>query len=221
MIIFRVVADRLHNDRIAGEDLSSRRQRCPRTEKERARKKGGKKRRRPRRKNLLYLARRDLTDRWYLEQVRIGRARTSASPVERTYVRTYVREPMCESTFANFTVACVREQKPRSYAETHCEPANRERNGYLYALLVTATRNLLVIDRVQERVPCTFRQLLRHSEARIPLARILNFKYTFTYIYFIFSSLFVPNRLSVFVSWRSRATRFDSIDKIALPVPRV
>lgn len=58
----------------------------------------------------------------------------------------------------------VREQKPRLYAETHCDLANRERNGYLYALLVTATRNLLAIDRVQERVPCSFRQILDHSE---------------------------------------------------------
>lgn len=58
----------------------------------------------------------------------------------------------------------VREQKPRLYAETHCDLANRERNGYLYALLVTATRNLLAIDKVQERVPCSFRQILDHSE---------------------------------------------------------
>ena len=166
----------------------------------------------------MYLARRDLTDRWYLEQVRIGRARTSASPVERTYVRTYVREPMCESTFANFTVACVREQKPRSYAETHCEPANRERNGYLYALLVTATRNLLVIDRVQERVPCTFRQLLRHSEARIPLARILNFKYTFTYIYFSFFLLSSFPTVSL-SSCRGDREQPGSIRLIKLPCP--
>lgn len=58
----------------------------------------------------------------------------------------------------------VREQKPRLYAETHCNLPNRERNGYLYALLVTATRNLLAIDRVQERVSCSFRQILDHSE---------------------------------------------------------
>lgn len=80
------------------------------------------------------LARRDLTDRWYLEQVRAPLLSRPPS----------VRVPLLISP------SRVREQEPTLYTETHCESTNRERNGYLYALPATGTRNLLAINSEQE-----------------------------------------------------------------------